>query len=205
MEITSYFHPRASFLTPAAICWGVSVGPEANSRCSSCPVARVFTWVPPMSTTRTFTVLARLPEVGALGDDHLHELVPGFHEGLRSLILELGGQRVDVDPGLRDLRQNGLGVTAVGRQDRAELPVVGEGFEGALWHRVHGERRGERLDVEDVGCLRVLRARAGPQRTLRAGACVVGALPARRAEQVAGRLVRVLGDRDAQLVAERRG
>src|SRR5882724_3446282 len=54
MEITSYFHPRASFLTPAAIRWGVSVGPETNSRGSSCPVARIFTWVPPMSTTRTF-------------------------------------------------------------------------------------------------------------------------------------------------------
>src|SRR5260370_34426669 len=137
MEIASYVHPRASFLTPATICSGVSVGPETNSRCSSCPVARIFTWVPPTSMTRTFTVLARLPEVGALGDDHLHELVPGFHEGLRSLVLELGGQRVHVDPGLGELRQHLLAITAAGRQDRAEAAVIGEGFPRAPPPRFH--------------------------------------------------------------------
>src|SRR5260370_8912228 len=83
---------------------------------------------PPMSMTRTFTALARLPEVGALGDDHLHELVPGLHEGLRSLVLELGGQRVDVDPGLGELGQHVLAVAAVGRQERAAVASTAEGL-----------------------------------------------------------------------------
>src|SRR5215469_7590733 len=54
METTSYFQFRASFLTPATICIGVIVGPDGNFRRSVCPVARIFTLVPPMSMANTF-------------------------------------------------------------------------------------------------------------------------------------------------------
>ena len=65
-------------------------------------------------------------------------------------------------------------------QDRADLPMIGEGFQGGLGHRVHGKRRGQRLDVQNVGSLGVLGAGAGPQQTLGAGAGVEDPLPARR-------------------------
>src|SRR5262249_59913391 len=42
----------ASSLTLATICSAVRVGPEGKLRGSSCPVARIFTLVPPTSTTR---------------------------------------------------------------------------------------------------------------------------------------------------------
>ncbi len=55
MEITSYFQSAVSFLTPATIRRGVSLGPEGNFRGSAWPVASIFTLVPPMSITSTFT------------------------------------------------------------------------------------------------------------------------------------------------------
>ena len=101
-------------------------------------------------------------------------------------VLELGGQGVDVDAGLGELGQHLLAVAAVRGQDRADLAVIGEGLQRGLGHRVHGERRGEGLDVQDVGGLGVLGSGAGPQQALRAGAGVVDALPARRIEQSRG-------------------
>src|SRR5262249_60880623 len=49
----SYCQSSASLLTPVTICSAVSVGPDGNSRTTFCPVARIFTWVPPTSTTST--------------------------------------------------------------------------------------------------------------------------------------------------------
>src|SRR5262245_32205433 len=54
METTSYCQSSASFCTPATMDSGDSVGPDGNFRGSDCPVARIFTFVPPTSTTRTF-------------------------------------------------------------------------------------------------------------------------------------------------------
>src|SRR5262249_35938777 len=119
-------------LTPRTICSAVSAGPEGNSRCSSCPVARIFTCVPPTSTTSTFMVypsgvcsrwqrppermLTGLRQDRALGGDHRHEFVPGLHERLRTFVLEPGGQGVAIDAGLGELRQHCLAVAAVCRQ-----------------------------------------------------------------------------------------
>src|SRR5215467_4373029 len=50
----SYVHPVAIFLTPDTIRLGVKVGPDGNDRRSVCPVARILTEVPPISTTSTF-------------------------------------------------------------------------------------------------------------------------------------------------------
>src|SRR5262249_41018689 len=171
-DAASYFQSPASSLTPRTICSAVSPGPEGNSRRSSCPVARIFTCVPPTSTTSTFMVypsgvcsprqrppeqmLAGLRQGRALGGDHRHEFVPGLHERLRALVLELGGQGVAVDAGPGELRQHRLAVAAVYRQQGANLAVVSEGFQGAFGHGVHRESSGEGLDVQDVGRLGVL-------------------------------------------------
>ena len=160
-------------------------GESARSRVKllsarSVPVARILTWVPPTSTTSTFIVRFHSPilqatrlESGALRCDHCHQVVPGLHERLRSFVLKLGGQGIEVDAGLGELRQHLFAVAAIRRQDRTEFRVIGEGLQRGLGHRVHGERRGERLDVQDVGGRWVLGSGAGPQQTLRAGAGVV--------------------------------
>ena len=49
MEMASYFQSAASFLTEVTIRLGVSVLPEGNFLGSVCPVASIFTFVPPMS------------------------------------------------------------------------------------------------------------------------------------------------------------
>jgi hypothetical protein len=43
-------------------------------------------------------------ECGTLGCDHRHQFVPGLNERLRPFILEPGGQGVDIDSGLSELR-----------------------------------------------------------------------------------------------------
>src|SRR5262245_3868158 len=54
MDTASYFQSPASFLTPATIRFGVMVDPDGNLRDSFWPVARIFTWVPPISIASTF-------------------------------------------------------------------------------------------------------------------------------------------------------
>jgi len=114
----------------------------------------------------------------ALGRDHCHQIVPGFHEGFGALILKPCGQRVDFDVGIGEFRQNLFAIAAIGRQDCAELVVHGESFQCLFGHRVNSERRGEAFYVEDVGGSGIFCSRAGPKKTLGAGAGVVGALPA---------------------------
>src|SRR6516162_7322597 len=54
MDTTSYVQSAASFFTPETIRTGVSVGPDRKDRISVCPLARIFTEVPPTSMTSTF-------------------------------------------------------------------------------------------------------------------------------------------------------
>src|SRR6266496_3018289 len=56
MDITSYFQSRVRFLTPATIALAVMAGPEGNFIGACCPVARIFTLVPPISITSTFII-----------------------------------------------------------------------------------------------------------------------------------------------------
>src|SRR6516162_6850991 len=54
MDTTSYVQSAASFFTSETIRTGVSVGPDRKDRISVCPLARIFTEVPPTSMTSTF-------------------------------------------------------------------------------------------------------------------------------------------------------
>ena len=129
----------------------------------------------------------------ALGFDAGHQVVPRLDEGRGALVLQLGGERIDVDAGLGEAGENRLAVAAVRRERLADLAVLGEGLERALRHGVDREGRGERLHIKGVGGFRVLGAGAGPEQALRAGAGVGGALEARRGEQVADRPCRCAG------------
>src|SRR5439155_5635636 len=87
---------------------------------SFCPVARIFTWVPPTSTTSTFMMkphpcLPSLRQGGALGSDYIHKLVPGIDERLGPFVLEPCGQGIDVDGGLGELVQYRFAIAAIGR------------------------------------------------------------------------------------------
>src|SRR5215510_11410142 len=54
IETASYAQSAASCFTPETISLGVSFGPDGRFRCILCPLARILTEVPPMSTTSTF-------------------------------------------------------------------------------------------------------------------------------------------------------
>ena len=82
------------------------------------------------------------------------------------------------------------------------LAVVGEGEQGRLRHRVDREGRGEALDVEGVGGVRVLGPGARPEQPLRAGALVHQPLPAVGVEQLAVGAVGAAADRDAEPVVQ---
>ena len=90
-------------------------------------------------------------------------------------------------PALSNSGQHLLGVAAVGGHRLADLAVVGEGVQGRLGHRVDRERRGEALDVEDVGGLGVLGPGARPEQPLRAGALVHQPLHALASRAARGR------------------
>src|SRR5262249_62163654 len=79
-------------------------------------------------------------EGGDLGRDYVHQCVPGFGEGLCTILLEPPSQLIDIDTCLGEFRQHLLTVAAIRRQDRAEVVVLGEGSRRGRWHSVYGER-----------------------------------------------------------------
>src|SRR6202047_2742535 len=200
MDTRSYIQSPASFLTPETIRLGVSVGPDKNDRRSLCPVARILTELPPTSTASTALTedfiatsfcrtvpfstassdlariaLARSRENGAFGSNHAHQVVPRIDERLGAFVLKLGRQRMDVDPGPGESRQHLFAVAAVRWHGRLDNAVFGKHFQRALRHGVHGEWRGQGLDVKDVRSLRILGPGAGPQKALRTRAGIIGA------------------------------
>src|SRR6516162_1374648 len=68
MDTTSYVQSAASFFTPETIRTGVSVGPDRKDRISVCPLARIFTEVPPTSMTSTFLPEGRLASTCLIKD-----------------------------------------------------------------------------------------------------------------------------------------
>jgi hypothetical protein len=79
MEMASYFQSATSFRTPTIVRFGVKAGPESNSRCAFRPVARTFTWVPPISITSTFMVgftTLRVASAHGSWNRSLHSLGP---------------------------------------------------------------------------------------------------------------------------------
>src|SRR5262249_16985641 len=61
MDTTPYSQPRVMLRTPATILSGVIVEPDGNFRACRRPLANSLTFVPPISTTSTFTV--RIPVI----------------------------------------------------------------------------------------------------------------------------------------------
>src|SRR5512133_855225 len=130
MEIAPYSQSDESFRTSDTILFGVRVGPESNCRWIRCPVARIFTWVPPISMTSTFISdfdLRGLLQHLTLGGNDAQQFVPGLNKRLGPLGLELVGQSVDLDPGFAKLGEDKLAVASIGRHDGAELAMIGKG------------------------------------------------------------------------------
>ena len=88
--------------------------------------------------------IARLAQGRGLGLDALQQLREGIVEGVAPLDLQLVRQGVDVDAGLRDLRDHRLGGGGIRRQERADAAVPAERQQGRLGHGVDGVRGGER-------------------------------------------------------------
>src|SRR5262249_17507795 len=63
----SYSQSAASFLTPSTICRADIPGPDSNFRGTFCPVVRIFTCVPPTSTTSTFISVSVKGKIDAGG------------------------------------------------------------------------------------------------------------------------------------------
>src|SRR5262249_16818841 len=143
-----------------------SFGPDANSRGLSCPIARIFTCVPPTSTTSTFIdctqSLSGLLELSALGRDYVHQIVPRLCERSRPFVLKLCCKRVEIDARSRKRRQHLLTIAAVRCHGGAGVAMVCKGLQSGFGHCVYGERRRERLDVQNVRPLGILRSSAGP-------------------------------------------
>ncbi len=139
-----------------------------------------------------------MPPAPGLGRNALEQLVPGFHERLRPFPLELLGQGGDVDPRALEFGEHRFGITAILRHHPADLTVIGEGEQRRVRHGVDGVRRGQRLDVEYVGSLRVLGTGAGPEQPLVPGTRGCEALRAMRVEQLAVRPIGPARDSDAE-------
>src|SRR5690242_12410543 len=121
-------------------------------------------------------VSARLAYRDALGIDSAHQVVPGLHEGRGALVLQAVRESIDVDARLGEASEHRLAVAAISRHHLADLAVFGDGLEGAFRHGVYREGRGERPNIQGVGCLRILGAGARPQQALGARTTVGSAL-----------------------------
>ena len=60
------------------------------------------------------------------------EFVPGFHERLRTVLLELSSQRINIDAGAGEPSQHGFAVASVRPEERRNVAVIRQGFESAL-------------------------------------------------------------------------
>lgn len=63
----------------------------------------------------------------AFRPDGIEQLLPGFYEGFSAFALEVGGQAVMIDAGLRKLGDHLFGISPVMRQELSQHPMVGEG------------------------------------------------------------------------------
>jgi len=72
-----------------------------------------------------------------------------------------------------------------------------------LGHGVHGERRGERIDIESVGSGRILGARTRPEQALDAGARIGQPVKPVGSKPFQVSFVSAFGDRNAEAVQQR--
>ena len=104
------------------------------------------------------------------------ELVVRLGERLDALTLQLEGHGVELDPDGLQLAQRLPGsVERLRRIDRSrDATVVFEGFERGWGQRIDRVGPDQLFNVADVAVARVLRARAGPQRSLDRRARLLG-------------------------------
>ena len=120
--------------------------------------------------------------------DRAEQVLPGVDEVLRAFILQLPGQRRNVDAGAGDVRQHILCIAAVPRHRAVYLPWLekASSVSSGMVLMVFGAH--QRTHVEHVGRLRILGAGAGKQQALRPCAVILQTLPVVWVQQVGIRL-----------------
>ena len=142
----------------------------------------------------------------ALRLDRAEQILPGIDEAFGALVLQLPWQARATSMPARVMLTSTCSASPPSRGIAwSTCAVVGERQQRLLRHGVDRVRRRQRADVEHVGGLRILGAGAGEQQALRARALAFQPLPAVGLQQVAIRLVALLGHRDAKPVAELAG
>src|SRR5262249_22663185 len=109
---------------------------------------------------------------------------------------------INIDAGFGEAGKDLLAVAAVGGKRRGQLAVIAKGKQRGLGHGVYREGRGERSNVEHIGCVTILGSGARPKQTLGPSAFVVDALPPRRVEKLAVCFVYALRDGDPQTIGQ---
>ena len=145
--------------------------------------------------------LARLDVLRGLRD-RLQEALERFRERGDAFDLQLVCDLVEVDARGRELLQLALRKVQVLVEAAAHLAVLAEGRERRGRNGVDRVGADELLDVVGVRIAGILGRRAGPERTLRAGAGLAQPVPARTVEELLEVLVRHLGVGDRGLAVQ---
>src|SRR5215471_3496232 len=138
----------------------------------------------------------------ALLFDTLPQLVPRFHELLCPILLQLDGERIDIDAGFAEALDLGLEIAAVFGQRRTDPAVVGECEQRLFRHRVDSVGGCQRLDVQRVGRVWILGPGARPKQALRTRSGAGKSFPAGRREHFAVRAIGLLRNRDTESIAQ---
>ena len=116
---------------------------------------------------------------------------------LRTVTLQLDGERVGIDASFGEARQHRFGISAILGHHSLDLAVLGEGPQCLFGHGVDGVGCRQGLDIQRIRRLRILGSGASPKEPLGMRAGVENALPPGRGKQRAIRLVGTLRDGDA--------
>jgi hypothetical protein len=132
----------------------------------------------------------------------LQKVAPGFDERVCAVGLQLFGQNVQVDPGLREFTERCGAVPAIAPQHIRCLAVIRHRLQRSPRHRVHGVGCSEPIDIKRIRRVRIFGSRAREQQTLRARAEIGQALPTVAIHLIAIGLVGHLPDGKAQSVLQ---
>src|SRR5439155_11012854 len=158
---------------PTRSCIRSGSSSQPSQRFSSAPVQTVASRAQMRSTRSAVSTLAtrreplRGDELARLRLQALDQLPERLGELLDTLTLERLDDVVVVDPGLRKALECPLRLVDPLLERRRDLPVILEGLDRLLRHRVDRHRADQVLDVHHVGIVGVLRRRGGPQAALR--------------------------------------
>ena len=135
--------------------------------------------------------------------DHRHERHEGFIERAHAVGGELRRDLLEAEPLLLELPQNFPRRVEILLDREPHLAVIFERVVCGRGKRVNRVARDQRLDVQHVAVLRILRPRRCPQRTLHIGAPRAELLKSIAAEVFLEELIRELGVRDGHFAEER--